>query len=102
MRKRRRILSDISKNSSLSLFEKRVLRAVLDIPKGETRSYGWVAAKIGAPRAARAVGNALNKNPYAPSVPCHRVIRSDGSLGGYARGRPAKAEILKSEGVDCR
>ncbi|HWA64450.1 MAG TPA: MGMT family protein, partial [Candidatus Paceibacterota bacterium] len=58
-----------------------------------------VAAAIGRPRAARAVGNALNKNPFAPEVPCHRVIRSDGSTGGFAFGRKKKIQLLKKEGA---
>lgn len=64
---------------------------------GEVRSYKWVAAKIGRPRAYRAVGSALNKNPFAPYVPCHRVVRSDGSLGGFARGAAAKNKLLRRE-----
>ena len=102
MPERRRILSIISKNEDLSVFEKSVYKAILKIPRGETRSYGWVARQIERPGASRAVGNALNKNPYAPVVPCHRVIKSDGSIGGFAKGLRAKMELLKSEGVDCR
>jgi O-6-methylguanine DNA methyltransferase len=82
MKSRRKISSAISGNKSLSGFEKRVYGAVLTIPAGQVRSYAWVAGRTGSPKAARAVGNALNKNPYAPAVPCHRVIRSDGSIGG--------------------
>ena len=84
----------------LTDFEKKVYRAVSKIPKGETRSYKWVAAKIGKPKAYRAVGNALNKNPYTGKVPCHRVIRSDGAIGGFARGLARKVKMLKSEGCD--
>ena len=76
-------------------------RAVLRIPRGRTRSYAWVAESIGSPRSARAVGNALNKNPYMGIVPCHRVVRSDGSIGGFARGQNAKRKMLMREGVDC-
>jgi len=85
------------KSNSLTDFEKAVYGAVLEIPFGETRSYAWVARHIGRPRAARAVGNALNKNPYAPFVPCHRVIASDGSLGGYSRGLARKKTLLDNE-----
>lgn len=69
------------------------------IPKGETRTYGWLAAKIGRPGAARAVGQALARNPFAPEVPCHRVIRSDGGMGGYSAsgGISRKRELLKQE-----
>lgn len=81
----------------LTDFQKAVYRAVMAIPAGQTRSYLWVAKRIGRPRSARAVGNALNKNPYAPYVPCHRVIASDGSLGGYSAGLKKKIELLKRE-----
>lgn len=83
----------------ISEFEKKVYDAVLKIPKGEVRTYKWVAAKIGRPRAVRAVGNALNKNPYPGIVPCHRVIRSDGSIGGFAKGPARKRKMLKAEGA---
>lgn len=79
-------------------FKKRVLEAVKQIPKGETRSYKQVAQMAGSPRAYRAVGNIMNKN-RDPKVPCHRVIRSDGTPGGYASGTKKKASILEKEGV---
>ncbi|OGC11148.1 hypothetical protein A3K48_01275 [candidate division WOR-1 bacterium RIFOXYA12_FULL_52_29] len=81
-------------------FEKDVYAAVKLIPKGEVRSYGWVACRIGRPKAARAVGNALNKNPYAPIVPCHRVVAA-GGLGGFAGGLRKKIALLRSEGYQC-
>jgi O-6-methylguanine DNA methyltransferase len=68
----------------LTAFELAVLRATLEIPFGETRTYAWVARRIGKPRAVRAVGSALRKNPWPLIIPCHRVIKSDGSLGRYA------------------
>ena len=68
----------------LTNFEWQVLAATATIPWGETRSYQWVAKTIGNPHAVRAVGQALRKNPFAPVIPCHRVIRKDGTLGGYA------------------
>ncbi|OIO38347.1 MAG: hypothetical protein AUJ75_03020 [Candidatus Omnitrophica bacterium CG1_02_49_10] len=83
---------------TLTPFEKRVYRAVSKIPAGEARTYKWVALKAGRPRSYRAVGNALNKNPFPGIVPCHRVIRSDGSIGGFARGTKAKRALLKHEG----
>lgn len=92
-------MEKILKEKSLSGFEKRVYLAVLKIPHGEVRTYKWVAAKIGRPNAARAVGNALNKNPFIGVVPCHRVIKSDGSIGGFAMGIRRKTELLKSEGA---
>ncbi|HQP12844.1 MAG TPA: MGMT family protein, partial [Candidatus Omnitrophota bacterium] len=67
----------------LTDFEWAVLKATLEIPLGETRSYQWVAERIGRPRAVRAVGQALRKNPYPLIIPCHRVIRSNGDMGGY-------------------
>jgi O-6-methylguanine DNA methyltransferase len=99
MRDRRKILSSILKDKRFSSFEKAVYKAISTIPRGEVRSYGWVARKIGSPHAARAVGNALNKNPYPGPIPCHRIIRSDGSIGGYAKGTRAKRRLLKREGV---
>jgi len=79
-------------------FTKRVYDVVRKIPKGKTLTYGQVAAAMGSPGAARAVGNALNKNRNK-DVPCHRVIRSDGSVGGFAWGTPKKIAILKKEGA---
>ena len=78
-------------------FQEKVLRAVLQIPLGELRSYVWVAKKIGQPRAARAVGQALKKNPHPLIIPCHRVVNSDGTLGGYVGGRKMKAGLIKLE-----
>jgi len=94
------ILVEIGKNKNLTEFQKAVYKVVLDIPKGEIRTYKWVAIKIGKPLASRAVGNALNKNPYINRVPCHRVVRSDGSIGGYAKGTHKKKILLKREFVD--
>jgi len=82
----------------LSRFRQAVYRAVARIPRGETRSYQWVARRIGRPRAARAVGQALRRNPWIPALPCHRVIRADGALGGYARGPARKRARLRREG----
>lgn len=80
-------------------FAEDVREAVRQIPKGETRSYGEVAAVIGHPGAARAVGTIMRDN-YDPTVPCHRVIRSDGKIGEYNRGGPEKKRaLLIAEGV---
>jgi len=81
-------------------FYRKVWLACLEIPAGEARSYKWLAGRIGRPRAARAVALALKRNPFAPQVPCHRVVRSDGSLGGYSGpgGAAAKARLLRKEG----
>lgn len=77
-------------------FRNRVLSVVKKIPKGKTMTYGQVAAKAGSTKAYRAVGNILSKN-YDPNIPCHRVVRSDGKVGGYNRGTEKKLEILKKE-----
>ncbi len=72
------------------------------VPRGRVTTYGQIAKAIGKPRAARAVGNALNRNPYAPVVPCHRVVRSDGRIGGFAGGPKAKAGLLRKDGVKVK
>jgi methylated-DNA-[protein]-cysteine S-methyltransferase len=81
----------------LTPFQKAVYAATMEIPLGQTRSYAWIARRIGAPKSSRAVGNALNKNPYAPFVPCHRVVASDGSLGGFRGGLSKKRRLLAME-----
>ncbi len=82
-------------------FEREVWSKTLEIPRGEVRPYAWVAAEIGRPRAVRAVGSALGRNPIPLVVPCHRVVRSDGSIGEYGLGGPTnKRAILMAEGVD--
>jgi O-6-methylguanine DNA methyltransferase len=95
--KRRKIPFDLG---FLSPFEQAVLRKALEIPRGEVRPYGWIAREIGRPKAVRAVGTALAKNPIPILIPCHRVIRSDGRIGEYALGKKLKREILAAEGVD--
>ncbi len=80
-------------------FEQAVYRTVAAIPRGQTRSYGWVARRLGRPGAARAVGNALHGNPFAPRIPCHRVVKADGTLGGFADGPRRKAALLRAEGA---
>jgi O-6-methylguanine DNA methyltransferase len=95
--KRKEIPFDLE---SLSPFEQAVLRKASEIPRGEVRPYGWIAREIGRPKAVRAVGTALAKNPIPILIPCHRVIRSDGRIGEYALGKKLKKEILAAEGVD--
>jgi len=80
-------------------FQQRVWRTLLDIPYGETTSYGEVARRIGTPRAVRAVGRANGANPIAVIVPCHRVIGANGTLTGYGGGLERKAKLLALEGV---
>ncbi len=86
-----------SRTTRLTDFEWKVLNATAKIPIGQTRSYKWVAKTIGRPKAVRAVGQALSKNPFLIIIPCHRVIKEDGSLGGYAGGPNKKAALLKIE-----
>lgn len=102
-------------------FQLAVWKACAKIPKGKVATYSEIARAIGKPRAVRAVGNALstlrknvdkycrenhgnalNKNPHAPKVPCHRVIRSDGSVGGFAHGTKKKIEMLMRERVKIK
>jgi methylated-DNA-[protein]-cysteine S-methyltransferase len=80
-------------------FAKKVLGATARVPFGRTTTYGEVAARIGSPRAARAVGNALGSNPIPIVIPCHRVLRSGGALGGYGGGVGRKERLLRLEGV---
>jgi methylated-DNA-[protein]-cysteine S-methyltransferase len=80
-------------------FQKRVWAALGKIPFGKTLSYGEVAAKIGAPKAARAVGRACGTNPICLIVPCHRVIGANGSLTGFAFGEKIKRQLLEHEGL---
>ena len=84
-------------------FERDVWHKALEIPRGEVRPYGWIAAEIGRPKAVRAVGTALGHNPVPLIVPCHRVVRTDGSIGQYSLGGPEnKRTILAAEGLDPR
>lgn len=84
----------------LSEFERAVLMKALEIPDGEVRPYGWIAKEIGRPDAVRAVGTALGKNPVPLLIPCHRVVRSDGTIGNYSLGgQRAKRTLLTVEGA---
>jgi O-6-methylguanine DNA methyltransferase len=85
---------------ALSDFEQAVLRKALDIPRGELRPYAWIAREIGRPKAVRAVGSALGRNPVPVLIPCHRVVRSDGTVGNYAFGTRMKRQLLEAEQVD--
>lgn len=98
-RQRRSITTSINNIARSTDFQKKVYRAVMEIPRGQARSYAWVARHIGHPRAYRAVGNALNVNPRPGIIPCHRIIKSDGSLGGFAWGRKAKKRLLSQEAI---
>jgi O-6-methylguanine DNA methyltransferase len=80
-------------------FTQKVYAIVAGIPRGKTMTYQEVARRAGSPRAYRAVGNIMNKNPDTKKVPCHRVVRSDGTPGGYARGTKKKIALLRREGA---
>jgi methylated-DNA-[protein]-cysteine S-methyltransferase len=81
-------------------FEIKVWNSISKIPRGEVRTYKELAIQINRPKSARAVANACGKNPYPVKIPCHRVIRSDGKLGGYSGkgGTKTKKKLLKNEG----
>ena len=83
------------------IFNQRVYNVCKRIPKGKVSTYKIIARKLGT-KAYRAVGNALNKNPYAPIVPCHRVVNSDGRVGGFAKGTKAKIRMLDKEGIKIK
>lgn len=85
---------------SVTHFQEKVLRTTATIPKGEVRPYGWVAYEVESPRAVRAVGSAVARNPIPLIIPCHRVVRSDGHIGNYSLGGPHnKIDLLEQEGA---
>ncbi len=90
--------SDISLDVRGTAFQEAVWNALRQIPPGQTRSYAEIAAAAGNPKAVRAAGSANGANPVAVLVPCHRVVRADGSIGGYAYGEEMKRELLRREG----
>jgi len=95
----RRVTVDLG---GLSDFQREVLEATRTIPRGEVRTYGWVAREIGRPGAVRAVGTALGHNPIPLVIPCHRVVQGDWRLGQYSGGGPeAKRRVLAAEGVEA-
>lgn len=85
-------------------FQKKVWTAISKIPKGKVMTYKELAQKIGKPLAVRAVGNAVGANPHPVTIPCHRVVKTDGSLGGYSGrgGIKTKIKLLKREGINCQ
>jgi methylated-DNA-[protein]-cysteine S-methyltransferase len=85
--------------SAATPFQRAVWLATREIPYGQTRSYGWLAVRAGRPRAARAVGQAMAANPWPIIVPCHRVVASNGRLGGYGGGLDVKERLLRMEGA---
>lgn len=95
----REVVDGLLSSTRFSRFQRHVYRAVLSIPRGSTLSYRQVAELAGSPGAARAVGNAMRRNPFPVIIPCHRVIRSDGSPGGYSGPAGMKERLLALEGV---
>ncbi len=83
-------------------FSRRVIESLCQIPRGETISYEELAGRAGNPKAARAVGNILSKNKKLVLIPCHRVIKKNGALGGYVGGPAKKRQLLEQEGVRLR
>ena len=84
----------------MTKFQSECYEALKKVPKGKVITYAGLAREIGKPKAHRAVGNAMNKNPFAPKVPCHRVVKSNGELGGLADDINVKIKRLHEEGVD--
>lgn len=82
----------------MTAFYERCYALLRKVPKGKVTTYGDLARAMGT-RAYRAVGTAMNRNPYAPAVPCHRVVSSDGTIGGFAHGTKQKKEMLTQEGI---
>ncbi len=83
-------------------FDEKVWQLLRKIPKGKVTTYKILAKAAGNSRAARAVGNACNRNPFSPKVPCHRVVKSSGFIGGYAHGTAKKIKLLKAEGIPIK
>ena len=84
--------------SGLRPFTQKVLKELMNIPYGELRSYGWIGKRLGYPGASRAVGQAVGRNPVPIIIPCHRVIRQDGTIGGFSSGIHIKKMLLSMEG----
>lgn len=95
----REIVTRLLDSRDLTSFERQVLLNTFEIKKGQTLSYKELASKSGRPKAARAVGNIMNKNPFPLLIPCHRVTASNGKIGGYAYGVRIKKLLLKAEGA---
>jgi len=88
--------------AKLSPFAQKVIKGLNKIPSGKIVTYASLARAINHPKSYRAVGNVLNKNPFAPVVPCHRVIKSDGRIGGYNQGADKKIKLLEQEGIKIK
>ena len=92
----------MNKQFDLTKFADKVWQTLKRVPRGKVTTYKVLAKAIGQPRASRAVGNALHNNPWAPQVPCHRVVKSNGQIGGYRSGVKKKIALLNSEGVKVK
>ena len=79
--------------------DKRIYKKLLEVPKGKITTYGELAKAVGLKNGQRAVGKIMNKNPYPVIIPCHRVVKSDGKVGGYAYGEEIKSDMLTREGI---
>lgn len=93
-------IDDLRLDIETSDLEERVMQKLLEIPRGEVRTYSWLAAQVGKPKAVRAVANYVARNSVPFLIPCHRVVPAGGGVGKYAYGSPMKRELLRREGVD--
>ena len=82
--------------------EEKVYKKLLEVPKGKVTTYGELAKAIGLKNGQRVIGKIMNKNPYPVIIPCHRVIKSDGKIGGYAWGEKVKSKMLSNEGIKIK
>jgi len=82
--------------------EKKIYKKLLEVPEGKITTYGELAKAVGFTNGQRAVGKIMNKNPFPVLIPCHRVVKSDGKVGGYAYGENIKINILKKEGIKIK
>jgi methylated-DNA-[protein]-cysteine S-methyltransferase len=82
--------------------DKKIYKKLLEVPKGKITTYGELAKAVGIKNGQRAVGRIMNKNPYPVIIPCHRVVKSDGKIGGYAYGEKTKSNMLAKEGIKIK
>lgn len=82
--------------------EEKVYKKLLEVPAGKVTTYGELAKAIGLKNGQRVIGRIMSKNPYPVIVPCHRVIKSDGKIGGYAWGKKVKSKMLSNEGIKIK
>lgn len=82
--------------------DKKIYKKLLEVPKGKITTYGELAKAVGMKNGQRAVGKIMNKNPYPVIIPCHRVVKSDGKVGGYAYGEEIKSDMLTREGIEIK